>query len=428
MFNENPDLWNQLSQQEKNTFIEMKRDFNRSVAQRQEGGVLKAAKGTVLDPLGEPLGEFSWENPSKTKSRIDMARLRETYRKSNESGYGDNIYRKQASETGMFEGNGKMSTADALRISTMAQDVASIVASFVPGAGTGVAAGLGVTALGTDLMADSLDPAVTKGEVVKNAVINAGFAALGMIPGAKMGKVAKNLVKYAPKIITAAAGLGIAMDESTQATFKKLGDGTTKLNREDWRNISHVLSLVAAGTRGVKGDIARRKVGKGIVAGENVKLKGVKNAEGNDFELPKSKVKEINDELAKVKTPEELATIREKYGLPEESIKAPLIKEGKLSGKYKLVDTESTKDGNATYDNLRAIWNQEATDVENSSRLGRWFANKFGGGEYTAKQRAILETIDNPELYMNYKGSYNPMIDWKNLRKNSATKKIPIRQ
>jgi hypothetical protein len=67
-----------------------------------------------------------------------------------------------------------------------------------------------------------------------------------------MGKVAKNIVKYAPKIMTAVAGLGIAMDESTQATFKKISDGSVKFNREDWRNISHVLSLLAGATRGVR--------------------------------------------------------------------------------------------------------------------------------------------------------------------------------
>jgi len=97
----------------------------------------------------------------------------------------------------------------------MAQDVASIVASFVPGAGTGVAAGLGVTSLGTDLAADIMDPAVTAGEVIKNAGINAGFAAFGLIPGAKMHKVAKNIIKFLPRIVTVAAGFGIAFDEST---------------------------------------------------------------------------------------------------------------------------------------------------------------------------------------------------------------------
>jgi len=29
--------------------------------------------------------------------------------------------------------------------------------------------------------------------------------------------------------------------------------------------------------------------------------------------------------------------------------------------------------------------------LKNSPKLARWFGNKFGGGTYTAKQRAILE-------------------------------------
>jgi len=314
----------------------------------------------------------------------------------------------------MFEGNGKMSTADALRISTMAQDVASIVASFVPGAGTGVAAGLGVTALGTDLIADILDPAVSAGEVAKNAAINAGFAGLGLIPGAKMLKVVKNVVKYAPKIITAAAAMGIAMDESTQKTFAKLGDGTQKLNREDWRNLSHVLSLVAAGTRGIKGDIARYKVKKGIVKGDELIVKGanstIKGQNGEDLPLKFSskQVKAVNEELGKIKGDEVkdgkvVKTAREKaleiltrknedgkpgLGLTQEQadavLKQPTLEKGITIGKYK-VETEEATNAVKSYDNLRTIWNKEAQDVESSSKIGRWFANKLGGGDYTAK-------------------------------------------
>lgn len=400
----------------RNLYLDLSEEAQGKLRAHKLGGILLAADGYKVYTQ-EQRNRNNWhEKYDKTqalkKEDADIAAAKA-------DGYDDvNKWRANKSTT--------LTTADAFRFATMAQDAASIVAAFMPGAGTGVAAGLGVTALGTDLVADIMDPAISAGEVLKNAGMNAGFAALGMIPGAKMTKVVKNIVKYAPKIITAAAGLGIAMDESTQNTFKKITSGKEKLNREDWRNLSHVLSLVAAGTRGVKGDIARRKVGKGIVAGENVKLKGVKNAEGNDFELPKNKVKEINDELAKVKTTEELATIREKYSLPEEAIKAPLIKEGKLSGKYKLVDTESTKNSDATYDNLREIWNQETRDVENSSKLGRWFANKFGGGYYTAKQRAILENLENDNL-REYTGKYNPMIDWQNLRKTAGAARMKAR-
>lgn len=439
LFNQNPDLWNQLSQQEKNTFIAMKRDFNRNYTslRRVGGKIIRAAKGTVLNGAGEPLGEFAWQNPDRAKANIDIAKLRETYRKSNETGYGDDIYRKQASEAQMFEGNGKMSTADALRISTMAQDVASIVASFVPGAGTGVAAGLGVTALGTDLVADVLDPAVSAGEVAKNAAINAGFAGLGLIPGAKMHKVVKNVVKYAPKIITAAAAMGITMDESTQKTFAKLGDGTQKLNREDWRNLSHVLSLVAAGTRGVKGDIARYKVKKGIVNGDQVTIKGLIASDGKSpVSFSKEKIAEVNKALGEIKPKEEgaqskaLAVLKEKLNLTDEQAAQVLNSPGFLKTKTGLgkfsIEEESLLDKGKTYDNLRAIWNEEARNVENSSKISRWFANKLGGGDYTAKQRAILEGLENNNL-IEYTGKYNPMIDWQNLRKTAGATRMKAR-
>ena len=319
-----------------------------------------------------------------------------------------------------------------MRFATMAQDAASIVASFVPGAGTGVAAGLGVTSMGTDLVADILDPAVSAGEVVKNLGMNAAFAGMGLIPGAKMGKVAKNIVKYAPKIMTAVAGLGIAMDESTQATFKKIGDGSVKFNREDWRNISHVLSLLAGATRGVRLSAANRKVKNSIVASDNVKLKGVKTADGKDFELPKQTVKDINAELAKANTPDDIKAIQQKYNnLPDEAIDAPIIKEGKLAGKYKLVGTESTADANKTYDSMRALWNADAKALKEQSKtsLGRAairFANTFGGGAYGANQRAMLSEGLGKLQSLKY-DKYNPLVDWQRLRTKSGMETISAR-
>lgn len=435
MFKQDRNLWNSLSPQEKETFIAMIREYNNSY--KKEGGVLHAAKGTVLSPLGETLDGSVFESPGKTKANADIATLRRKYKESNDQGFGDDLYRKEASQTNVFKGDSKMTTADVLRLTTMAQDAASIVASFVPGAGTGVAAGLGITSMGTDLVADIIDPAVTAGEVVKNLGMNAAFAGMGLIPGAKMGKVAKNIVKYAPKILTAAAGLGIAMDESTQATFKKIGDGTTKFNREDWRNISHVLSLIAGSTRGIKGSLDARKVKKSIVASDNVKLEGVKNANGQDFELPKSKVKEINDALAKADTPEKVKAIQEQYSLPDEALKAPLIKEGKLQGKYKLVDSLQINDANKTYDNLRTLWNEDVASLKQQSKTGTgraaiWFANTLGGGAYGSKQRAILSdpilsVAEGVSKHLDYQGNWNPMIDWKGLRTKSGMQKFPER-
>jgi hypothetical protein len=330
LFANNKGLWDKMSEREKRAFIRLKQELNDRIKAQKESGVAYAAKGTVLNGLGEELEDLPWENPEITEAKSAVTSLRKKQEEATKKGYDGKIHRMEASEKAVFKGDAKMTTADTMRLLTMAQDAASIVASFVPGAGTGVAAGLGVTSMLTDLGADFIDPAVSGWQAVKNLGVNAAFAALGMIPGAKMGKVAKNIVKYTPKIIAAASGLGIAMDESTRNTFKKLGDGTTKLNREDWRNISHVLSLIAGGIRGVKSDIAVRKADKAIIAGDNVKLKGVKDANGKDFELQKDTVSKIKKELAKADTEDEVISIQSKYELPEDAIKLPKIKEGKL--------------------------------------------------------------------------------------------------
>lgn len=397
-------------------------DSESKTRKHQEGGILFAADGTSLF-TNAPRDVNNWHTKfDKTKQ---LAKEDQDIEKAKAAGYKNAEHYRANKST-------DLGLTDYMRFATMAQDAASIVASFVPGAGTGVAAGLGVTAMGTDLVADILDPAVSAGEVVKNLGMNAAFAGMGLIPGAKMGKVAKNIVKYAPKIMTAVAGLGIAMDESTQATFKKIGDGNVKFNREDWRNISHVLSLIAGTTRGIRQGVANRKVKNSIVASDNVKLKGVKTADGNDYELPKQTVDSINAELAKAKTLDEVKAIQQKYNnLPDEAIDTPLIKEGRLAGKYKLVGTESTADANKTYDSMRTLWNADAKALQAQSQttLGKAairFANRFGGGAYGANQRAVLSeglgTVNN----MKY-DNYNPLVDWKGLRTRSGLEVIPER-
>jgi hypothetical protein len=160
-----------------------------------------------------------------------------------------------------------------------------------------------------------------------------------------------------------------------------------------------VLSLIAGTTRGVRQGVANRKVKNSIVASDNVKLKGVKTENGSDYELPKQTVDSINAELAKATTLDEVKAIQQKYNnLPDEAIDAPLIKEGKLAGKYKLVGTESTADANKTYDSMRALWNADAKALKEQSKtgLGRaaiGFANILGGGAYGANQRAMMQNL-----------------------------------
>ena len=54
----------------------------------------------------------------------------------------------------------------------------------------------------TDIAADAKDPQLTKGDVVKNALVNTGLAAVGMLPGGRAGSITSKLVKWAPRLLT----------------------------------------------------------------------------------------------------------------------------------------------------------------------------------------------------------------------------------
>ena len=451
-FTQNPSKYEELSPAQKKQLNQLFRQANgRAVISEKEGGVLKAAKGTVLSGSGEDItNESSHYKGSKAKQQEKYEQLRKREEKATERGF-DSVYAMDANDTKAFKGDGQMTTSDIMRLTTMAQDVASIVASFVPGAGTAVAAGLGVTSMGTDLVADILDPAVSGGEVAKNLAVNAGFAVAGMIPGAKMGKVAKNVIKWAPRLMTIVAGSGLAMDESTQNTFKKIAKGEMQFTREDWKNISRVLQFASGTVRVGKGAYDAHKVKNGVVASDNVKLKGVKSSvSDSDMQLPKKTVDEINTKLGKAKTEDEakaiLKELKNESGTPifatdeqiEAALKTPLLSGEKVKvGKYQLTGTEDTIDEAKTYENLRALWNEDAAALQRQSKtkLGRLaigFANKVGGGAYGGNQRVILgdQSIKNSEnlgKYLGYEGWYNPMVDWKGLRNKSGLGIIPER-
>jgi hypothetical protein len=92
------------------------------------------------------------------------------------------------------------------RLGAAAADVASIVAAFVPGYGTAASAALGVGSTLTNLGADIADDSVSGGEAAWNTIAGLGMDLVGLIPGfgaaGKTGKIAKNLIKLTPKLLT----------------------------------------------------------------------------------------------------------------------------------------------------------------------------------------------------------------------------------
>ena len=94
-----------------------------------------------------------------------------------------------------------------------------------------------------DTSADIADDKVSTWEAVKNFGKNLGWTAAGFIPGGKLGKVAKNIMRWAPKMLVALNDYNLLNDESNKNTWNKLTNESRLLkeglNDEDLKNITY---------------------------------------------------------------------------------------------------------------------------------------------------------------------------------------------
>lgn len=171
--------------------------------------------------------------------------------------------------------------ANITRLVTLGMDLGSVAASF-SGAGAPVAGALGIGSTLGDLGADIGDAVRGKmaaSDVVKNVAMNAGWAAVGLIPfvggATKLTKVVKSLTRLAPLIISAFQtvengkpaidALGrITKGNGTQKDFLLVsntlraalgGIQTGKINYSHWRNKPVNMSYVT-----VQGDLNKKQI------------------------------------------------------------------------------------------------------------------------------------------------------------------------
>lgn len=143
---------------------------------------------------------------------------------------------------------GDLNGSDIARLTALGQDIAALGASFVGGYGTATSGVLGLTSMLTDLGADIADDQLTKGDVIKNAAVNTGLAALGMIPGGKSASITTKIIKMAPKLL-AVWGMERAFKPAVESV-KKVVNGQD-LTEQDFKNILWgIKSTVATGTIG----------------------------------------------------------------------------------------------------------------------------------------------------------------------------------
>lgn len=147
------------------------------------------------------------------------------------------------------------SMAHNLRSAGTWTDIASAGVSFVPVVGNVVAPIMGLGATGMHMVADMLDPTVTRTEVATNLAINLGLTALMLIPGGGAGKVAKAVKLGKGALQTAMVGYGAFNTANNIDRMKELRQkaeaGT--LSAEERKELDYMYSMAAGTIVGVKG-------------------------------------------------------------------------------------------------------------------------------------------------------------------------------
>ena len=324
-------LWDELTNSQKQAYRKLIKMINNrqskympnDIVSEKNGGIIKAAEGTTLNLYNDQLSkkDFDFLKEERQSKKIT-----------------DEMNQRNRSESQTIANKRVVSqdltTADVLRFGAMAQDIAGLIASFT--GGNALSAGLGLTAMGTDLTADIMDKSVTKGQVLRNALFNTGMAAISWIPGANTGKLARNLIKYAPKIMGLIGAGAIAVNEDVIESWKKVGN--EKLTVEDWKNIGYTLTAAAGLTRLGRGEYNRykgKKKFKTAMTGE--KKSAIEIADGSEVYIDKSDKNEINELLKKGKINEAYTKLSEITGKTKKELGSEVFT-SKLTKPHKTDD------------------------------------------------------------------------------------------
>lgn len=227
-------------------------DKNNKVQSKEKGGILKFQSG------GYSQGYYDFINKRKQKlQEKDKVYKQEIKQKAEEEGRTEEQIKagqRKPQETGF-------TPIENARITSAIMDIGSIIASFVPGYGTGVSAGLGLASTGSNLYADIKDDSVSASQAAWNTLSGIGMDLVGLIPGlgalGKAGKIAKTLKYIIPTAITVWGAY-----ENGTAPIKaanKLMNGET-LSVDEWKDLSAGLQMLAGGVRAYRGNKAVNKI------------------------------------------------------------------------------------------------------------------------------------------------------------------------
>lgn len=213
---------------------------------KAEGGILKAQQGNVIDwnALNKRANEEMYER-DRQAVLSKFKRIEEAAKKAAEtkpSAANLTPEQKAARERKLAETG--FTGVDIARLGAIGADIASMI----PGLG-----GVGIAGTLANFGADIADDGLDSGDWGRLAG-NIGLDLVGFIPGlgaaAKGSRVLKNVVKWAPRLlsIATAGNYGPAGIQSLHKAINTPKDLTV----DDYRNIAEVIKIAIGGGRGIK--------------------------------------------------------------------------------------------------------------------------------------------------------------------------------
>lgn len=157
--------------------------------------------------------------------------------------------------------------------------------SMIPGAGVVGYAGT-LANFGADWGQDGLD----WGDAGRLAM-NLGLDTVGLIPGlgaaAKGSKVVKNLIKWTPRLLSAAAAINYTGPGIESA--RKLATNPKDLSVDDYRNLAELIKVVVGGGKGNKRQIQSKQLRNAAATGNHV----ITSATGKEYTVTGAQLDEI---------------------------------------------------------------------------------------------------------------------------------------
>ena len=234
------------------------KDFDFEIPKKENGGKFQRGGVITADELSESLNNYMGgvkEEVAK-KQGITTEQLQRLRRPVSKGLFG------KANDDQFYGQKGGFTTRDIWQLGNIGADIVSMLSAFVPGYGTLVSAGTGMASSVSQFIYDLGDDTTGFWGDLGNLGVGLGLDVMGLVPGAgastKVGKITKNLVKYAPYLASTVAAVGTV--NNIGGIKRSLGKVTSgeDLTVEDWQNIAQAIGVAT----GIGGGVTRGIVNK----------------------------------------------------------------------------------------------------------------------------------------------------------------------